>query len=66
MIIYHVSTEVVENPEIRISNTFLDFSTGFYTTTSKQQAERWARVKMRRENKNIGYVSVYEFDLEHA
>lgn len=66
MIIYHGSTELVENPEIRISNTFLDFGTGFYTTTSKQQAERWARIKMRRENKNIGYVSVYEFDFKRA
>ena len=66
MIIYHGSTELVENPEIRISNTFLDFGTGFYTTTSRQQAERWARIKMHRENKNIGYVSVYEFDFEHA
>ena len=43
MILYHGSTVPVEKPEIRISESFLDFGTGFYTTTSLQQAERWAR-----------------------
>mgnify|MGYP000335126279 CR=1 FL=1 len=41
MIIYHGSTVLVEKPEIRISGSFLDFGTGFYTTTSEHQAERW-------------------------
>lgn len=66
MIIYHGSTVLVEKPEIRISDSFLDFGTGFYTTTSEHQAERWARIKMRRESKNIGYVSIYEFDFALA
>ena len=61
MIIFHGSTVLVEKPEIRTGDTFLDFGVGFYTTTSYQQAERWARIKMRRENKDTGYVSVYEF-----
>lgn len=66
MILYHGSTVLVEKPEIRVSDSFLDFGTGFYTTTSAQQAERWARIKMRREGKNIGYVSIYEFDFDSA
>lgn len=66
MIIYHGSTELVEAPEIRVSDTYLDFGTGFYTTTSYEQAERWARIKMRRLNKDIGYVSIYEFDFDSA
>lgn len=66
MIVYHGSTVSVEKPEIRISENFLDFGVGFYTTTSYAQAERWARIKMRRENKNVGYVSVYEFNFEKA
>lgn len=37
MIIYHGSTVLVEKPEIRISDSFLDFGTGFYTTTSEHQ-----------------------------
>lgn len=67
MIIYHGSTVLIEKPEIRISDSFLDFGTGFfYTTTSEHQAERWARIKIRRESKNTGYVSIYEFDFELA
>ena len=66
MIIYHGSTNLVMLPEIRPSEKFLDFGPGFYTTTSYEQAERWAQIKMKRENKNIGYVASYEFDYEAA
>ncbi len=62
MKIYHGSTVSVPIPKIRISETTLDFSVGFYMTTSYEQAKRWAQVKMRREKKDAGYVSVYEFD----
>lgn len=66
MILYHGSTDPVENPEIRPSETYLDFGTGFYTTTSYEQAERWARIKMRRQNTGVGYISIYNFDYEAA
>lgn len=66
MILYHGSTDLVDTPEIRKGDVFLDFGVGFYTTTSYEQAERWARIKMRRNNAAVGYVSVYEFDLEAA
>ena len=66
MILFHGSTDLVEQPEIRESENFLDFGTGFYTTTSYEQAERWARIKMRRNNADVGYVSIYEFDFEKA
>ena len=66
MILYHGSTVIVEKPEIRQSEFCLDFGIGFYTTTSLKQAKRWAQIKMRRENKDLGYVSIYEFDLEAA
>lgn len=66
MIVYHGSTVLVNQPEIRVGENFLDFGIGFYTTTSYEQAERWAKIKMRRENKNIGYVAIYEFDYEAA
>lgn len=66
MIVYHGSTVPVEKPEIRRGETFLDFGAGFYTTTSYEQAERWARIKMRRLQSKTGYVSAYEFDLEAA
>lgn len=56
MILYHGSTELVECPEIRKrkEDSYLNFGIGFYTTTSYKQAERWARIKMRRENKSVG------------
>lgn len=66
MILYHGSTVLVEQPEIRIGSAFLDFGVGFYTTTSYDQAERWAKIKMRRDNKDSGYVTFYEFDFESA
>lgn len=66
MILYHGSTVLVEKPEILVGETFLDFGAGFYTTTSYDQAERWARIKMRRENKDKGYVAIYEFDFDAA
>ena len=66
MILYHGSIDLVDKPEIRKGEVFLDFGVGFYTTTSYEQAERWARIKMRRHNAAIGYVSVYEFDLDSA
>ena len=66
MILYHGSTDLVDQPEIRHSDVYLDFGTGFYTTTSYEQAERWAKIKMRRKNIAIGYVSIYEFDLDGA
>lgn len=66
MILYHGSTFLVDRPEIRVGGTFLDFGAGFYTTASYEQAERWAKIKMRRENKAAGYVTIYEFDFEAA
>ena len=66
MILYHGSTDLVDKPEIRKSDVYLDFGVGFYTTTSFEQAERWAKIKMRRKNVNLGYVAVYEFDIEKA
>ena len=66
MILYHGSTDLVDKPEIRRGEAFLDFGVGFYTTTSYEQAERWAKIKMKRNNAAKGYVAVYDFDLEKA
>ena len=66
MILYHGSIDLVDKPEIRKGDVYLDFGVGFYTTTSYEQAERWARIKMWRHNAAVGYVSIYEFDLDAA
>ena len=54
MIIYHGSLEIVEQPQILKANRPLDFGTGFYTTSSLQQALRW--VKLRMEQNNVSKV----------
>ena len=61
MILYHGSIDIVENPEIRIPNRTLDYGSGFYTTTSYNQAEDWVKRKLN-ANTPVGYVNVYEFD----
>jgi len=56
----------VKSPKILTSNRLLDFGEGFYTTTSLEQAQRWAmRVKDRRKSKEQ-IVSIYEFDADKA
>lgn len=61
MIIYHGSNMIVEKPRIIEQNRFLDFGTGFYTTTNKSQAENFAvKVTKRRGGKPI--LNIYEID----
>ena len=66
MIVYHGSTIVVDKPLILQSERFLDFGTGFYTTTNKEQATRWALRVAARRKAETQYISVYEFDYERA
>ena len=56
MEIYHGSTAIVENPEIRTAKFHKDFYFGFYCTMFKTQAERWAT------RFGNGYVNVYEYN----
>jgi hypothetical protein len=62
MILYHGSTEIVEPPKIIVSDKFLDFGYGFYTTTSKEQALRWAKIKKKRTKSTNAYLNIYEID----
>lgn len=45
MIVYHGSSEIVKRPDVLHSYRQLDFGKGFYVTSNKEQAERWARRK---------------------
>lgn len=56
IIIYHGSTQIVKNPEIRITRFNKDFYFGFYCTKMKEQAKRWAM-----RFGESGYVSCYEY-----
>lgn len=61
VIAYHGSYLKVEKPDIYHSRDSVDFGKGFYITSVKEQAEKWA-ARFRRNN-GKGIVSVYEFDL---
>lgn len=61
MILYHGSLEIVEHPHILEANRPLDFGTGFYTTTSLQQARRWVKLRMEQNNAKVGYINSYKY-----
>ena len=62
--VYHGSVEEVKNPEIREPNRSLDYGSGFYTTTSFDQAKRLVERRMKDKGVAVGYVNVYELDDE--
>ena len=43
MILYHGSNVQVSTPKILVTNRMLDFGAGFYTTSNRQQAVKWAK-----------------------
>jgi len=69
MIVYHGSDQIIKVPELRQPTRTLDFGTGFYTTTNKEQAidfaikvyERSFRARNIPQGK---FVSVYDVDYE--
>ena len=63
MKIYHGSLEIIKCPEIRVSNRTLDYGTGFYTTTNREQAEDWVMRRKSQANEKVGFINVYEIDL---
>lgn len=62
MKLYHGSDVVVDNPKIIKANRTLDFGHGFYTTTSREQACKWAYIKKTREQSYNGILNIYEID----
>lgn len=66
MICYHGSDVLVDVPKIFEAARPLDFGGGFYVTTSRYQANKWAVKVCYRNNSRIKYVSRYDFDIERA
>ena len=60
MIVYHGSVISVEKPDILHSYRPLDFGKGFYVTSVREQAERWAKRKADLLHKDKAYVNTYE------
>lgn len=59
MIVYHGTTEKILYPDVNHSKKYLDFGRGFYVTTYREQAEKWAKRKAVRSGK-IPIVNSYE------
>ena len=61
--IYRGSFGVVKSPEIRTPNRSLDYGSGFYTTTSYEQAKRLVERRMKDKGMAVGYVNVTQDNL---
>lgn len=61
MIVYHGSTSIIKTPDVNHSKRFLDFGQGFYVTSYRKQAERWARRKSLR-NGNRPILNSFEME----
>lgn len=66
MKLYHGSDVIVDKPIIFAADRPLDFGGGFYLTSNKEQAQRWAKRVMLRNNSPVGYVGVFDFDEKNA
>lgn len=63
MLLYHGSINAIRKPNVARGRAKTDFGKGFYTTTSREQAEKWALIKRERAGGNArAVVSVFEFD----
>ena len=63
MLLYHGSTMAVRKPIVSRGRSKTDFGKGFYTTTSREQAEKWAQIKRDRMGDEAhAIVSVFELD----
>lgn len=64
MNLYHGSNIAVENPQILQSDRRLDFGTGFYLTSSYEQAERWAILTTKRRGEGKQIITCFQTDEE--
>lgn len=62
MKVYHGSTVVVEHPSVSAGRDHLDFGKGFYLTTIREQAEKWAWQLSRRFPNAKPVLNIYELD----
>jgi hypothetical protein len=62
IILYHGSNVEVSHPKILDKLRALDFGAGFYLTSSKNQAEKWAKTVTKRRKTGNPILNIYEFD----
>ena len=61
MTLFHASNVEVNMPILVESNRMLDFGPGFYTTTNREQAVRFAKSVMVKRG-GTPMINIYEFD----
>lgn len=64
MKIYHGGFLAISKPKILVINRTMDFGRGFYTTTSFDQAKKWALIKKDRFHYEKAIVSIFEMNNE--
>ena len=57
--VYHGSIYKVVSPKLGYSKGQKDFGNGFYSTTDKAQAERFAKTQLKRHHKDVAYINQY-------
>lgn len=62
ILLYHSSNVAVGKPDTIHSRDNLDFGKGFYLTTMRDQAERYAQRFSRRNQES--WLNIYEFEYE--
>ncbi|MDR2581216.1 MAG: DUF3990 domain-containing protein [Fibromonadaceae bacterium] len=63
MLLFHASSLEIKKPKIINRFKTLDFGTGFYTTSNKEQAEAFAiKVYNRRKKEGFPIVNIYKFN----
>ncbi len=60
LILYHGSNVEVRKPKLIKNRKMLDFGSGFYMTSSYEQASSWAILKTKRRKSGNAQVSVFE------
>lgn len=74
MRLYHGSYCTVEKPDLNKCAKYKDFGQGFYLTTSKEQAQNFIRISLKKAisqnlvstDCNFGYVTVFTLNLKES
>lgn len=64
MTLYHGSTLSIPHPLANAGRSDLDFGKGFYLTSLRSQAERWAARMQLMYAQDNAWLNIYEFDRE--
>ena len=65
MRLYHGTNVVIDAPRVLVPNRALDFGPGFYTTSDRAQASRWAAAVTRRSGAGTPVIHAYDLMEEH-